>query len=130
MKPFDFLYRLFLRFRYPVSLPGEVAEALGVQVSDYLTFDEFVNQLISPACRPTRLKKFMPRDKAEEAFHGALRKERFTNNTLFSYYFNEGWVEFVLLFDDQSRLRRIYLQHKQITQDEGIEIPLTIEKEQ
>lgn len=124
MKVLDVLYRVFLRFRYPVSLPEDVADALGVQVSNFLSFEEFVNQLISPSCRPTRLKKYMPRAEAEAAFHGALRKERFKQNTLFSYYFNEGWMEFVLLFDEHSRLRRVYLQHKKITRQEGIEIPL------
>lgn len=124
MKALDSFYRFFLRFRYPVSLPEDIAEALGINVSNYLTFDEFVNQLTSPACRPTKLLKFMPRDKAEEAFRGALRKERFKQNTLFSYYFSEGWMEFALLFDEQSRLRRIYLHHRKIAQEEGIEIPL------
>lgn len=124
MKALESLYRLLLRFRYPVSLPEDVAHALGIQVSNFLTFDEFVNQLVSPECRPTRLTKFMPRDKAEEAFQGAQRTERFKQNTLISYYFNEGWMEFVLFFDEQSRLRRIYLQHKQIAQDSGIEIHL------
>lgn len=116
--------KVYLRFRYPVSLPGDVADALGVQVSNHVSFEEFVNTLISPTCRPTRLQKFMPREDAEAAFQSALRKEHFKQNTICSYYFNEGWMEFVLLFDEQSRLRRIYLQHKKITQEEGIEILL------
>lgn len=124
MKAFDCLCRFLLRFRYPVSLPEEIAEALGVPLSNYLTYDEFVNRLACPNCRPTRLKKFMPREKAEEAFQGALRKEHFREKSLYSYYFNEGWIEFILQFDDQSRLRRIYLQHKQIEHDQGLEISL------
>lgn len=120
----ELFHRFFLRFRYPVSLPEDVAQALGINVSNFLTFEEFVNQLISPACRPTRLTKFMPREQAEAAFQSALRKERFQQNSLYSYYFSEGWMEFILLFDDQSRLRRIYLQHKKIAREEGIEIPL------
>lgn len=124
MKMWDVLSRLLIRFRYPVSLPEDVAEALGIRMSNFLTFDEFVNELVSPECRPTRLSKFMPRDKAEEAFQGAQRTERFQQNTLISYYFSEGWMEFVLSFDEHSRLRRIYLQHKQITSDKGIEIQL------
>jgi hypothetical protein len=67
----------------------------------------------------------MPREEAEAAFQTALRKEKFLHNSLFSYYFNEGWMEFVLQFDEHSRLRRIYIQHKKITQEEGIEIPLS-----
>lgn len=124
VKALNIMQRLLLRFRYPVSLPEDIAEALGVHVSNFLTFEEFVNQLASPECRPTKLMKFMPRDKAEDAFQGAQRTERFKQNTLISYYFSEGWMEFVLSFDDHSRLRRIYLQHKQITSDSGVEIHL------
>lgn len=124
MTPFKLIYRFLLRMRYPVSLPEEVAEDLGISVSDSWSFDSFVGELVSPACRPTRLKKYMPRDQAEAAFHGALRKERFAHNTLFSYYFNEGWMEFSLLFDEQSRLRRLYLQHRKISTQEAVEITL------
>lgn len=124
MKTSSFLFRLLIRFRYPVSLPEDVAKALGIDVSNYITFQEFVKRITSPACRPTKLTKFMPRDQAEEAFQFAYRKERFTQNSLYSYYFNEGWLEFILKFDDQSRLRRVYLQHKHIQEDDGIEIPL------
>lgn len=123
-KPLEYVSRFFLRFKYPVSLPEEVAEALGIELSNQVTFDELVRQLACPACRPTRLKRFMPRDKAEAAFMRAPRREKFSNNTLCSYYFNEGWVEFILRFDEKSRLRRIYLQHKKVKGDQGIEIPL------
>lgn len=125
MKVFDLLRHFFLRFRYPVSLPEEVAEALGIPLSNFVTFEEFVNHLTCPSCRPTRLQKFMPREKAEQAFQGALRKELFRQKSLYSYYFNEGWMEFILQFDDQSRLRRIYLQHRHIEQDQGLEISLS-----
>ena len=118
------IIRVFLRFRYPVSLPGDVAHALGVKISNFLSFTEFMRQLTSPECHPTRLKKFMPRNEAEAAFKNASRTERFKQNTLCSYYFNEGWMEFILQFDNQARLRRIYLQHKDIDQDSGVEIPL------
>lgn len=125
MKVFDLLCRFFLRFRYPVSLPEDVAEALGVPLSNFLTFEELVDHLTCSDCRPTRLKRFMPRDKAEQAFQGALRKECFRQKSLYSYYFNGGWMEFILQFDDQSRLRRIYLQHKEIAQEQGLEISLS-----
>lgn len=124
MKALDILSRFFLRIRYPVSLPEEIAEALGVSLSNHAPFTEFVSRLACPSCRPTRLTKFMPREKAEEAFQNAPRQEKFKQNTLISYQFNEGWVEFILQFDEQSRLRRIYLQHKHIEHDRGIEIPL------
>jgi len=121
---FNYLHRLLLRFRYPVSLPQDVAEDLGLTLSKYVTFEEFVKLLTNPHFRPTKLKKFMSRYAAEASFHHALKTERFSNNTLFSFYFNEGWVEFDLLFDENDRLRRLYVQHKQIAEDEGIEIPL------
>ena len=124
MRGSDIFHRLLLRLRYPVSLPEDVAQALGIHMSNFLTFEEFVSQLISPECRPTRLIKFMPRHKAEEVFEGAQRTERFKKNTLISYYFSEGWMEFVLFFDEESRLRRLYLQHKKIEQDKGVEIQL------
>lgn len=124
MKAFDLVYRFLLRFRYPVSLPEEVAEALGIEVSNFVSFEEFVATLTCPSCRPTRLTKYMSRDLAEQAFQTALCKERFQSNSLYSYYFNEGWLVFKLQFDEHHRLSRIYLQHKQIKHDRGIEINL------
>lgn len=125
MKAFSFLFHFFLRFRYPVSLPEEIASDLGVDTPNSLTFQEFINRITSPSCRPKKLSKFMSRDQAEQAFQSACFKERFQKNSLYSYYFNEGWMEFVLKFDDQSRLRRVYIHHKTIHHDDGIEIPLT-----
>lgn len=124
MRVFEQLHRLLLRFRYPVSLPEDIAADLGVDISNNLSLEQCIDLLLDPNNRPTHVKKFMPRDQAEKTFHKALYKERFPNNTLYSYYFNEGWLEVVLFFDDQSRLRRIYLQHNRISGDEGLEIPL------
>lgn len=116
--------RFFARVRYPFSLPEEIAEALGVPLSNGLTFNEFFGMLLEPTFKPTTLSKFMTREQAEGAFGKALRKEQFAQSTLISYYFSEGWLEFVLKFDNEKRLRRLYIQHKNIDQDEGIEIPL------
>lgn len=124
MKTFQHLYRFLIRFRYPVTLPEEIADALGISISNNLNFEELISRLTCQTCRPTRLCKFMPRNQAEAAFRSAQRKERFKNNSLYSYYFNEGWMEFVLQFDDDSRLRRIYIQHKTIQEERGIEIQL------
>ena len=109
-----FLFAFFLRFRYPVSLPEDVAGDLGFNFSNELSFREFVNYLTDPNHRPTKLIRFMPREQAEQIFRTALRREHFTHHSLFSYYFNGGWMEFVLDFDTQSRLRRLYLRHKDI----------------
>lgn len=124
MSALDSLSRFFSRFRYPFTLPEDIANALGINVSNYVTFDEFMKLLTSPSCNPTKLTKFMPRKKAEGAFKGAQRKEQFTKNTLISYYFPEGWVEFNLEFDGNSELRRVYIQHKQISEERGIELHL------
>jgi len=129
MKAFDWFFHCLVRLRYPVSLPEEIATDLGISVSNFLTFDEFVCQLTSHSCRPRRLLRFMPREEAEAAFQSAQRKERFCRSSLFSYYFHEGWLEFSLYFDEHARLRRIYIQHKDLAREQGIEIPLDQQEE-
>ncbi len=128
MKAIDGFYKFFLRFRYPVTLPEDIALALGVSLSNHVTFDEFVKCLTNPSCCPTNLTKLMPRKKAESMFCSAQRKELFSRSTLVSYYFSEGWLEFNLQFDDSSRLRRVYIQHKKIESDQGHELPLAATK--
>lgn len=127
MKVIDYIHQLVLRFRYPVSLPKEVGLALGLPISSFASFDDLVALLSVHAHFPEHLKKFMPREAAEQTFHSALKIERFSNSTLCSYYFNEGWLEFNLQFDAESRLRRVYFLHKKIDANEGIEIPLSKE---
>lgn len=128
MRKLDCFSRLFLRFRYPVTLPEDIAKALGIHVSNYVTFDEFFGTLTSPECCPTKIKKFMPRQEVEQAFTNAQRKEHFRQMSLFSYYFSEGWVEFKLEFDSNSLLRRMYIQHRMIQDERGIELHLTSAK--
>lgn len=124
MKWYNSFLQLITRFRHPVSLPEEVAEALGIQFSNLQPFESLFTHLTCPSCTPRRLHKFMLREKAEEAFQHALRKERFHNTSLFYYYFNGHWLEFRLQFDDESMLRRLYVQHRRIKHDSGLEIPL------
>lgn len=124
MKAISILSRFLTRFRYPVSLPEDIAQALGISLSNTQTFKEFVSQLIAPTLRQTTLSKFMLREQAEQVFINAPVKERFNQSTLISYYFNEGWLEFVLKFDDRGCLRRLYMLHRDIPKEEGIEIPL------
>lgn len=121
MKALDSVARFFLRFRYPASMPEDIAASLGITISNSITFDELVRALT--CCCPTRLMRFMPREQAEEVFCNALRKECFQTTTLISYYFNEGWMEFSLQFDNQSRLRRLYIQHKYLQDNYEIKIP-------
>ncbi|MBA2369990.1 MAG: hypothetical protein H0V82_13380 [Candidatus Protochlamydia sp.] len=108
--------RLILRFRYPCSLPEEVASDLGLKISNAVTFPQLIHCLTNPAHRPTKLVRFMPREQADQIFKTALRKEIFKKDSLYSYHFNGGWMEFMLQFDEQSRLRRLYIQHKDIKQ--------------
>lgn len=124
MRWIETIQQLMLRLRYPVSMPQDIAHALGISLSNTSSFDAFMVELCTSKILPSRLTKFMPRQLAEKAFDNAIRTERFCEKTLISYYFNEGWVEFVLQFDRESRLRRIYFTHRNIDADQGIEIPL------
>lgn len=116
------LRRLIARFKYPVSLPQDVAEALGFNVSNFLSFDDFIHHLSTSKYYFSNLSKFMPRREAEAAFKRATRIEHFGDKTLISFFFPKGWLEFVLKFDRESRLRRIYLNHKGIENEEGLEL--------
>jgi hypothetical protein len=122
MNIFNPFLRLFIRLRYPVSMPEDVAADLGLDISNSLTFQQFMSCLLDPRYRPTKLTRFMPRDQAEEIFRSAKRKERFPQNSLFSYHFKGGWMEFVLQFDEQARLRRLYVRHKDLKQKHEIPI--------
>jgi hypothetical protein len=122
MKWKDHFWRFCARFRYPVSLPEDISEALGIPLSNFISFDQLVGKIGSTL--PTKLSKFMSREEAEAAFSGATCKEKFYDNTVCSFCFTQGRIVFVLKFDEQNRLRRIYLQHKLIRSDQGVEIPL------
>ncbi|MGK5595084.1 MAG: hypothetical protein ACSNEK_06985 [Parachlamydiaceae bacterium] len=119
-----YISRFITRLRYPVSLPEDVAQALGVPFSNTQPFKDFVKQLLAPTLKPTTLSRFMMRDDAERVFGNAPIKERFHQSTLFSYYFNEGWLEFILKFDEQGSLRRVYMVHKDIPLEDGVELRL------
>jgi hypothetical protein len=122
-KFFNSFSHFFIRYRYPCSTPEEVASDLGLNLTNKLSFAEFIAYLTNPEHKPAKILKFMPRERAENLFQKARRKEKFRHNSLFSYYFNEGWMEFILQFDDQSRLRRLYILHKDLKQK--YEIPIS-----
>ncbi|MDR3623756.1 MAG: hypothetical protein P4L16_01285 [Chlamydiales bacterium] len=124
MKVLNIILQLYWRLQYPVSLPEDVARALGIQANNNLVFTDFIRLLTSPTTSPTKLVKYMSRLDAEATFGSALRKERFSGHSLFSYYFNKGWLGFYLQFDQQSRLRRVYVQHRELTAEQGLELPL------
>lgn len=121
------LTRLVSRFRYPVSLPEDVAHDLGMSLPNTLNFQEFLKLLSSPHHRPTKLRKFMSRRRAEQTFELALKKESFHSSSLFSYYFNKSWLVIALYFDEQDRLRRVYLQCPACEAFDGFD--LTLEEE-
>lgn len=121
-KVFNLFRNFFIRFRYPLSLPEDVAKDLGLNLSNFLTFKEFMSRLTNPHYKPTKLTKYMSREIADKIFKSALRKERFKQNSLYSYHFNGGWLEFTLHFDEQARLRRLYMQHKDLKQKHEISI--------
>lgn len=121
----DLMWRFFLRFRYPGSLPEEVACALGIELPNRISFDELVKLLSASDAKPSKLQKFMSKEMADAAFSHAQCKEHFKHSSIFSFYFTEGWLEFLLEYDENSRLRRLYMQHKNIDSDRGIEIKLT-----
>lgn len=119
---FKSFLHLFVRYNYPVSLPEDVAADLGLNVSNSLSFNDFIKHLISPHHAPSNLTRFMSREQAEDTFRSALRKERFQQHSLISYHFNGNWMQFVLHFDEKSRLRRLYLRHKDLKQKHEIAI--------
>lgn len=125
MQFFDSFLHMFIRFRYPVSLPQDIAHALGISLKNTIAFEHLL--MVCQSCVPTRLAKFMPRMEAERVFQSAQRKDRFAQTSLYSYFFSEGWLEFELHFDDCSRLRRIYIHHKLIVNPNGFELPLVVD---
>lgn len=108
---------LLLRLRYPCSTPEDVARDLGVELSNSLSFEDLTEKLTCPDCLPSKLYRFMPREQAEKMFTCALRKEHFSLNSIFSYYFQGSWLEFVLYFDGESRLRRLYIRHRTLNKN-------------
>ncbi len=120
--------RLLARFRYPVSLPEDIAKDLGIHLPNTLSFEEFLNFLSSPHMHPTKLRKYMSRRGAEGAFQSFLRREVFPSCTLYSYYFNRGWVVIALHFDEADKLRRAYFQCPSCAEMEGFNLVLESEE--
>jgi hypothetical protein len=121
---FNPLKRLMTRWRYPVCCPEDIAQALGIRLTNQLTFEELVCKITSPHCSVNSLYKYMNRTAAEAAFGNALQIECFHNTTLVSYYFTEGWLVFNLHFDKEGKLSRLFIQHQCIPERQGIEIAL------
>lgn len=97
------------RLRYPFSMPEDIGEDLGLDITNQLNFESFLQLLCSSSCLPQNLQKYMERDHVEKHFSHAFRTDRFSDKTLVCYYFKQGWIEFELKYDDENRLRRIWL---------------------
>ncbi|MCB1181343.1 MAG: hypothetical protein KDK55_04905 [Chlamydiia bacterium] len=122
------LLRLLSRFRYPASLPEEVASDLGLFIPNTISFKDFMSFLRSNHCCPTTLKRGMDRFDAERVFSSPLKKEIFSSRTLLSYYFAKGWLVITLFFDEGGQLTRAQVQCPMPTEIEGFDLHL-LEKE-
>ncbi|NGX58725.1 MAG: hypothetical protein K940chlam3_01633 [Chlamydiae bacterium] len=109
------------RIRYPFSMPEEVGLDLGLDITNALNFESFLEFLSSGSCLPQNLEKYMRREEVERFFAHPFRTDHFQDKTLFSYYFKQGWVEFELKFDCENRLRRMWLH---LPGEEDLEIKL------
>lgn len=118
------LIRLMSRFRYPVSLPEEIACDLGLMIPNTIQCKDLIRFLSSPNLPPIKLKKYMPRFRAESHFRSPVKSESFPNRTLFSYYLGKGWVVVSLYYDDQALLRRVSLQFPKNLEDISLDLPL------
>lgn len=118
------LTRLMNRLRYPVSLPDDIANDLGISLPRIRSLKVFLELLSMPATKTKHLKRWMPRHEAEAAFKCAIKKETFSASSFFSYYFNHGWVVVALYFDEHARLRRAYLQCPACETMEGFELKI------
>lgn len=112
------------RFRYPFSMPEDVGQDLGVEVTNRLDFQSFLKQLSSSQCHPQKIWRYMSREEVESMFSHAFRTDRFRDKTRFAYYFKQGWVEFELKFDEHNQLRRLFLQSCHLPEGGALEIPL------
>lgn len=125
MQLVDELSRLMSRFRHPNSLPEDIANDLGITLSNHTSCEKLLELLASAQFKPTKLYWMMHRHDAEAGFRFFLKKEQFKTSTLFSYYFNKGWIIFSLYYDQMQRLRRVHIQYPcgTIFQDHDLFLP-------
>lgn len=123
---FAYLFGKFIsRFRYPVSLPEDVAKAVGVPLSNLASFEQILTRLTATTSYFSRLRRRMSRSDVERLFQAAVRKEHFPGSAIFSFSFPTGWLEFSLQFDRDDRLRRAYVDHRGL--EDRVELPLAVE---
>lgn len=119
----QWIIQLFSLLRYPISAPQDVLLALGME-SDFsdLDFHHFLKKIVTRI--PRRVYRDMSRDEAERSFSTAYKKEVFHTTTHASYCFIQGWLEFVLEFDKNRHLRRLYVHHSLLSGAQSIELEL------
>jgi hypothetical protein len=118
------LMKFLARIWYPVALPEDLAEVFEIEISNFVPYPKLLETISGCQLHSHRLAKYMPRKLAESVFRHATCVETFKDKSIASYYFHEGWIEFVLYFDQDGALRRIYLLHKEIPNEMGVELPL------
>lgn len=116
----DLILDLVHRFSHPGSLPNDVAYDLGLEVYGRLS----VNELLQMLKNPTHLKKYMKKGLADQLFVHAQRKDIFKLTSRFTYFFNQGLLEFVLDFDSDEQLRRAYATFHNSKGNLMVELPL------
>lgn len=116
-------YRLLSHLRYPISSPHDVLSALGVseELQD-VDFHHFLKKVVTRV--PRRIFRCMGREDVERCFSSAYKKESFHRTTHASYYFMQGWLEFVLEFDESRLLRRLYVHHQLLSSSQSVELEL------
>ncbi len=124
MKFLDSCLRLFCQFKYPLSLPDEVALAIGMRQANFIPFDLLCKTITPPRDAPKALKKYMNRKEAEKVFKSALSRKFEPLQSHFSYTVDGTTVNFTLHFDQNERLRRLVVQREEIYFAKGIDIPL------
>lgn len=116
--------KLYTFFKYPCLLPQEVGQALGLEELSFESFASFLSHLEKQSYSNIRLKKFMPRERAEALFNSAPKRETFRSESLFSFQFSNSWLGICLKFDENNLLRRAYLMHERLPKGQ---LELTIE---
>lgn len=124
MRWWEVIFSCLARIRYSGTPHTEIALALGIVPPQTLCVRKFVKQVARRCELSQTLYRFMGKKEAEKQFDNALIKEHFKNFSLFSYKFPGGWLQFALKYDTEHKLRRLYIHHKFLPQQEGIEVTL------
>ncbi len=117
----DRISRIFAHLRHPVSLPQDLSKALGIPLSNRISFDDLISCLRGSCCS---LKRGMPRQEVERRFSTACRVEIFRHHALFAYFFKGRWLEVSAKYDLKGRLSHLYVLHELIPEERGIEVHL------